>query len=241
MAKRISDLRTTNKAGNTSREYVLLSNIDSNTNTKIALNDVLPTLQSGKATGSLSVGTLSNDVYDLFVGGGVGSGTANTDKSILIFKGIATSNVLTSGLTGTRALQLRTDKATADGTKQNVVVNLNQSLLDLSEADNTTSEFLSESGGSNPFNYTFSDDEWPPELKHCEMDSNIYYATGAYQESIDQLADLRIKGVDFNSVVSDPLFEGLEESGFKLKDNSPAVELGVKQIDFQNIGLIKNY
>jgi hypothetical protein len=157
MAKRISELRTTNKGGNTSREYVLLSNIDSNSSTKIALNDIFPTLQSGKInSGVITEGALGTVAQELFVGGGVGSGTANTDKSILIFKGIATSNVLTSGLTGTRALQLRTDKATADGTKQNVVVNLNQSLLDLSEADNTTSEFLSESGGSNPFNYTTS-------------------------------------------------------------------------------------
>ena len=87
MARRVSELRTAAKAGNTSREYLLLSNIDSNSSTKIALNDVFPTLQSGKATGSVTGATASTAI-DLFVGGGVGSNTANTDKSILIFKGI---------------------------------------------------------------------------------------------------------------------------------------------------------
>jgi hypothetical protein len=145
MAKRISELRTANKSGNTSREYVLLSNIDSNTSTKIALNDVFPTLQSGKATGSLSVGTLSNDVYDLFVGGGVGSNTANTDKSILIFKGIKAED--TYG-----ALKMRVDKSIADGTRQNLVMSLDQRKIDLSLGINTTSEFLSATGGSNPLN-----------------------------------------------------------------------------------------
>ena len=85
MARRISELRTVNKAANTSREYLLLSNIDSNSSTKIGLNDVLPTLQSGKTAGSVTQGTAGTTVQDLFVGGGVGSSVANTDKSILIF------------------------------------------------------------------------------------------------------------------------------------------------------------
>ena len=152
MAKRISDLRTTNKAGNTSREYVLLSNIDSNSSTKIALNDIFPTLQSGKITTvGRTAGSSGEAPQDLFVGGGVGSNTANTDKSILIFKGIETSN-----LGGSRALLVQTDKSTADGTKQSIVISLNQTLLDLSVANNATSEFLSESGGSNPLNLSTS-------------------------------------------------------------------------------------
>jgi len=146
MAKRISDLRTTNKAGNTSREYVLLSNIDSNTSTKIALNDVFPTLQSGKATAAIVNGTPTTNPLDLFVGGGVGTSTANTDKSVLIFKGIQVEDSL-------GALTLRNDKSSADGTKQNIVVALDHRQIRLDLADNATgAQFLSESGGSNPLN-----------------------------------------------------------------------------------------
>ena len=154
MANRISDLRTSNKAGNTSREYVLLSNIDSNSSTKLALNDILPTLQSGKITTSqVTAGAAGEVPQDLFVGGGVGSSVANTDKSILIFKGLKTENI---GAVSGKALLIRTDKSTADGTKQSIVISLNQGLINLSNTDNTTSEFLSESGGANPLNLSTS-------------------------------------------------------------------------------------
>lgn len=142
MSRRISDLRTANKGGNTSREYLLLSNIDSNSSTKIALNDVFPTLQSGKATGAVTEGTPGTTVQDLFVGGGVGGGIANADKSLLIFKGINVEDA-------NGALKIRTDISTADSSKKNIVIELSQSSIDLSVASNTTSKFLSASGGSN--------------------------------------------------------------------------------------------
>jgi hypothetical protein len=142
MAKRVSELRTANKSANTSREYLLLSNIDTNSSTKLALNDVLPTLQSGKTSGGVTSGTDGVTVQDIFVGGGVGSSTTNTDKSVLIFKGL---NVEDAG----GALSIRTDTSTADGTKKNIVIKLAQASIDLNSADNTTSLFLSESGGAN--------------------------------------------------------------------------------------------
>lgn len=148
MARRVSELRTAAKAGNTSREYLLLSNIDSNSSTKIALNDVFPTLQSGKATGSVTGATAATAI-DLFVGGGVGSNTANTDKSILIFKGMQAED--TNG-----ALSLRTDTSTADPNKQNIVVALDQRQIKLNLGDNSTANFLSETGGSNPLNLSTS-------------------------------------------------------------------------------------
>ena len=142
MARRISDLRTVNKAGNTSREYVLLSNIDSNTSTKIALNDVFPTMQSGKTSGAVTEGTAGTTVQDLFVGGGVGSNARNSDKSILIFKGLNVED--TNG-----ALKIRTDSSTSDGSKKNIVIELTQSNIDLNVASNSNSKFLSETGGAN--------------------------------------------------------------------------------------------
>jgi len=142
MAKRISDLKTANKSGNTSREYVLLSNIDSNSSTKLSLNDIFPTLQSGKATGTVATGVAGTTVQDIFVGGGVGSSIANADKSVLIFKGINVEDP-------NGALKIRTDVSNSDSNKKNIVIQLSQSSIDLSVASNTTSKFLSATGGSN--------------------------------------------------------------------------------------------
>jgi hypothetical protein len=71
------------------------------------------------------------------------------------------------------------------------------------------------------------------------MDNNLYYATGVYNDCTRQLEENRKEGVDKGSMVADPMFEGLEEAGFKLKESSPAFRLGIKTIDFENIGLIK--
>ena len=78
-----------------------------------------------------------------------------------------------------------------------------------------------------------------PRLNDCTIDSNLYFATVVNFSNLAQLKELRSQGVDSNSVVADPCFEGLEETGFKLKSNSPAFKLGIKQIDFENIGLLK--
>jgi hypothetical protein len=79
-----------------------------------------------------------------------------------------------------------------------------------------------------------------PRLNDFDIDSNLYFATGVNFSNLKQLEALWSQCVDSNSVVADPCFEGLEEAGFKLKSNSPAFELGIKQIDFENIGLLKN-
>ena len=77
-----------------------------------------------------------------------------------------------------------------------------------------------------------------PELNDFDIDNNLYFASGLPHSSNEQLKEYRSQGVDSNSVVADPLFEGFEEKGFKLKSNSPAFDLGIKQIDFDKIGLI---
>ncbi len=81
-------------------------------------------------------------------------------------------------------------------------------------------------------------DEYP-RLSDCSIDSNLYYATNVFHSSMSQLKELQSQGVDSNSVVADPCFTGFEEAGFKLNPNSPAFELGIKQIDFEKIGLLK--
>lgn len=98
--------------------------------------------------------------------------------------------------------------------------------------------FYQSAGVAEPFlKAYFSNPE--VKLSDCIIDSNLYFATGVKYSSLAQLEELRMQGVDSNSVVADPCFEGLEEAGFKLKSNSPAFKLGIKQIDFEKIGLLK--
>ena len=124
MARRISELRTVNKAANTSREYLLLSNIDSNSSTKIGLNDVLPTLQSGKTAGSVTHGTAGTTVQDLFVGGGVCSSVANTDKSILIRRSMERDTAHHLRNQSTHSRELTKLRKPHTGTKDTAVVDI---------------------------------------------------------------------------------------------------------------------
>ena len=145
MAKNIADLRTTNTTGTTSRQYLLVSDLSTRESTKIALNEVFPSLQSGKETGSVSAGT-AGSIQDLFVGGGAGTTITNTNKSTLIFKGLK-PEVNTSG-SQSAAFELRTDTSTADPNKRNLVLALNINKIDLIYADNTTSGFLATVAGT---------------------------------------------------------------------------------------------
>ncbi len=73
-----------------------------------------------------------------------------------------------------------------------------------------------------------------------DVDFNLYYNADAPENGMNQLVQLRENGFDMNSRVADPLFEGFAESGFKLKPNSPALKMGIEQINIKNAGRIKN-
>ncbi len=79
-----------------------------------------------------------------------------------------------------------------------------------------------------------------PQINSCAIDSNLYFAPGVHFSNLAQLMDLRSQGVESNSEIADPCFVGLEKAGFKLKSNSPAFKLGIKQIDYENMGLLKD-
>jgi hypothetical protein len=73
-----------------------------------------------------------------------------------------------------------------------------------------------------------------------QVGNNLYFDAGSDPDNIKKLEEMRGSGLDVNTVVADPLFEGFEDAGFKLKENSPAFDLGIKQIDIENMGLLKN-
>jgi hypothetical protein len=79
-----------------------------------------------------------------------------------------------------------------------------------------------------------------PKITDFDIESNLYYAAGMPHSSLEQLIQLQEQGVENNSIVADPLFEGLESKGFRLKKNSPAFNLGIKQIEFEKMGRLKN-
>ena len=75
------------------------------------------------------------------------------------------------------------------------------------------------------------------------VDKNIYFSPGnqAFKEN-SILANLLKNGFDLNSLYTDPLFENWREGDFRLKDGSPALELGIKQIDIMDhVGLTEDY
>ncbi len=79
-----------------------------------------------------------------------------------------------------------------------------------------------------------------PQITDYDIDENLYYATGVVHSSQEQLNELQGQGVEQNSLIADPLFEGFEDKGFRLKENSPAFKLGINQIEFEKMGLLKN-
>ncbi len=71
------------------------------------------------------------------------------------------------------------------------------------------------------------------------VDNNLYFDAGNDPDNTKKLEEVRANGLDLNTMVADPLFEGFDDAGFRLKGNSPAFKLGIKQIDIENMGLLK--
>jgi len=82
--------------------------------------------------------------------------------------------------------------------------------------------------------------EKEPELTDCIIDSNLYYSAADLSFCESYLQDLQDRGLAQHGIAADPLFEAVEENNFRLKKNSPALKLGIKQIDLQKIGLLQN-
>ncbi len=79
-----------------------------------------------------------------------------------------------------------------------------------------------------------------PKITDYDIDYNMYFETGMPHSSQEQLNELREQGVEKNSLAENPLFEGFEKENFQLKENSPAFTLGIQQIEFYKMGLLKN-
>tara|TARA_B100001057_G_scaffold53533_1_gene47541 strand:- start:6342 stop:7862 length:1521 start_codon:yes stop_codon:yes gene_type:complete len=137
MAQRASDLSKKTKSSTTTDEVLIIQNNKTQKTSQFPLDDVFPMLQDGATTsGGKSLGSAlgTSATTPLFVGGGFGSSVTGSDKNTLIFKGLRSNDTV---------IEVKNETLSGDTTKGNIVLDFNQSLLDLSTCNNTSSGFLS--------------------------------------------------------------------------------------------------
>ncbi|TWU44282.1 hypothetical protein Q31b_18180 [Novipirellula aureliae] len=73
--------------------------------------------------------------------------------------------------------------------------------------------------------------------KDGDKDYNIYYCAGNPEVSQSALTRMQREGVDAHSLAVDPMFVDPDNGDFRLKPDSPALELGFVPIDLSKVGL----
>lgn len=85
---------------------------------------------------------------------------------------------------------------------------------------------------------TFYSQKDPRQLAGSTVNRNLYYAEGAPPAVLDQL---HAQGVGKDDLFADPGFVDWEHGDFRLKPGSPALRLGIRQIDVRAAGLTKAF
>jgi hypothetical protein len=90
--------------------------------------------------------------------------------------------------------------------------------------------------------YTYLQDLQAKQLATSKVDHNIYYAKGVEETGTPKfLADLRAVGVAQTDAYADPMFASLKPRDFRLRPDSPALKMGIKQIDLKGVGLSSTF
>lgn len=76
---------------------------------------------------------------------------------------------------------------------------------------------------------------------NCQIEKNLYYIKGGDHHGQKHLDTYTPLGLEKGSVSEDPLFNDISDGDFRLRDASPAKEMGIEQIDFRTIGINKDY
>lgn len=88
--------------------------------------------------------------------------------------------------------------------------------------------------------YTFA--VGPQQVTKCRIERNLYYCGGVDETGTPKfLETLRAQGVSATDVYADPMFVALEPRDFRLRPDSPALKMGIKQIDLKGVGLTKAF
>ncbi len=70
----------------------------------------------------------------------------------------------------------------------------------------------------------------------------IYWSRDKNNFVNDYIAQIReVRGDDHNSIIADPMFVNAAGGDFRFKPGSPALKLGIKEIDVREIGLTKDF
>jgi hypothetical protein len=84
--------------------------------------------------------------------------------------------------------------------------------------------------------YTFA--VGPQQVAKSKIEHNLYYCGGIEDTSTPKfLQTLRAQGVSATDAYADPMFGALKRGDFRLKADSPALKMGIKQIDLSKVGL----
>ena len=88
--------------------------------------------------------------------------------------------------------------------------------------------------------YTFA--VGPQQVAKSKIEHNLYYCGGVEETSTPKfLQTLRAQGVSATDAYADPMFVALKPGDFRLKPESPALKMGIKQIDLNRVGLTKAF
>jgi len=78
-------------------------------------------------------------------------------------------------------------------------------------------------------------------IEECNIDNNLYFDANLNDHGQSAMDFYRTRGADKNSLVADPLFRDIKNGDFRLKENSPAYQLGFKDIDVKRIGITPDF
>jgi hypothetical protein len=88
--------------------------------------------------------------------------------------------------------------------------------------------------------YTFA--VGPEQVAKSKIERNLYYCGNVQETSTPKfLQILRDQGVANMDVYADPMFVRLGPGDFRLNPESPALKMGIKQIDLKGVGLTKAF
>ncbi|OYU54902.1 MAG: peptidase [Chitinophagaceae bacterium BSSC1] len=78
-------------------------------------------------------------------------------------------------------------------------------------------------------------------IEEPNIDKNLYFDANLKDHGQSALDYYRTRGADKNSFVADPLFRDIKTGDFRLQENSPAYQLGFKDIDVKRIGITSEF
>ncbi len=78
-------------------------------------------------------------------------------------------------------------------------------------------------------------------LEECNIDKNLYFDVNLADHGKSAVLYYRTRGADANSIIANPLFRDIKNGDFRLNENSPAYQLGFKDIDMRRIGITSEF